>query len=129
MAMLGLAPAAAASGAIPALNPMETPRHVGSALSFQNPFSDTFESQQPSPMEWAKGRLDALRWQRKHGIGGGHGKLYDSASIESRKATSRAIKDILQAEYRNRLDMEAAEREVQTIMIREAMPEFLKRWL
>jgi hypothetical protein len=133
MAMLGLAPIAGASGALSA----PTPKVVGlrtmsgvalDGLSLSEPVALKYNSPEDD-VPYAEKQLNLLRWKQKNGFGTRPNNIYDCPNIESRRATSPAVKRILHAQNRDRLEMQEAERSVAYHTAIRLAPEWLRRFL
>ena len=129
MAMLGLAPAAAAVSPGPIIEPPFNPIGMGveKALGWAAPAYE-----EVSAVDHAKSRLASLRWRREQGL-----KMPDhmlrswevDPNIEGRKATSPAIKKLLQRERMEQLAIEEAEQNVKHQMAMAVAPEWVRRFL
>lgn len=130
LAMLGLAPAAMASGAVP-LNPAPPGSYgmgsVGSSLSgasiVRDAFSDHDELDRRKKRLAAKKHLHALGYREDR-------HLYSRCEcIESRRATSPAVKQLLQQERQDRMEIEREQINVDNHVLRMLMPQGLREWL
>ena len=128
MAMLGLAPAAAVVGPGPAVAQAADP--VGWRLEPDHWIKRAEE--ELSPVEHAKRRLASLQWQRDRGLRMPDHMLRSwevDPNIDGRKATSPAIKKLLQRERIERLAIEEAEANVKHQMAMAVAPEWVRRFL
>lgn len=130
MAMLGLAPAAAVVSPGPIIE--QPVNAVGWAEAEYDRSWMKTAREELSPVDSAKRRLASLLWQRERGL-----QLPDhllrswevDPGIESRKATSPAIKKLLQHERIQRLAIEEAEANVKHQMVMAVAPDWVRRFL
>ena len=122
LAMLGLAPVAGASAAIPqeAVNPVRI------AASLASPSWKDSAPEEPDEVEQQLMKLEALQWGMQHGVIHRQQLHTDCPCIESRRATSPAIKALLQTERFNRNRLAYAEEQVRTARLRKLVPPALR---
>ena len=134
MAMLGLAPAAAAVGGpeIVRKTTIVAP-DVPVAMSGVSIFGDAGSAMNPVPVhavKAAKARLKYLQWQKAAGVlVTARGNRYQSANIESRRATSPAIKVLLQEQYQEERRIAEAEENLKWEVAKSMAPKWVQKMI
>ena len=120
--MLGLAPVAGASAAIPqeAVNPVRI------AASVVSPRWEDSVPEEPDEVGQKMMKLEALKWGMQHGVSSSHMVHHSCPCIESRKATSRAIKNMLQRDRYEKMRIAYAEEQVRKARLRKLVPPALR---
>lgn len=133
LAMLGMAPAAMASGAMPT-DPPSYPTSLGSlggfassGMSGSSIFRDVFSDHEE--LDRKKKSLAALKQLRAAGYRNENHYYERCENIESRRATSPAIKKLLHQDYRDRMELERREADLDNFSIRMLLPQSIKDWL
>lgn len=129
MAMLGLAPAAAAVGVHPNVPVMEN----ATPFAFSGVAQGMHVMDSVSEVEYAKRKLEAFRHARKLGLKYDTDGLSLSYSIpfhiEGRRATSPAIKALLVNEYRERMREHDLEAHYQRALSISLLPQWVRSLL
>lgn len=133
MALLGLAPVAGPSLAAEAMA-QPTPIPMAWAPSVASMAMDKVAHDHlpdgDADLRYAQRQLDLLKWRRSQGFRGGPGIRYETCwAIESRKATSPAIKAILNRERQERLELEEHEETVRFHLVKRLAPDWVRRAL
>jgi len=127
LAMLGLAPVAAAGAAPKMVATANIPYPSGLGWGASEAMSSAGHDM--SPLEYAKRQLAVAKWRRAQAAGGGISPYLPPVHIEARRATSPAIKALLTADWHRDRDLREAEGRVSWEMAKMAAPAWLKDWL
>lgn len=132
LAMLGMAPVAAASAGVENFAPAGTTtgslnRLASCGMSGSSLFKDVFSDHEE--LDRKKNALNALKQLRAAGYRNENHYYEGSENIASRRATSPAIKQLLQQEHRERMEIARREADVDNFTIRMLLPQSIKDWL
>lgn len=131
LAMLGLAPAALVSGGGPELPPMPATATGWAArgMNGSSLFGDAIGLGVHDEIDRRKKSIHALKKLRAAGYRETNHLYNRCECIESRKATSPAIKRLLQQDYYDRMQIEREQVNLDNLIVRTLLPESIQEWL